>query len=144
MRRFKFRLETVLGWRRLHLELEETKLQRLFEELRQLDLAEDRLDAEKAEADRAVLYSASVEAQDLAALDRHRLHVAREKERLRKERADCRRRITAQQQQVVKAERDVRLLEKLRERRLAEWQTAADREQEALASELFLARWHRE
>lgn len=144
MLRFKFRLETVLGWRRLHLELEETKLQRLFEELRQVDLAEDRLDAEKADADRAVLYSASVKAQDLAALDRHRLHVAREKERLRKERADCRRRITAQQQQVVKAERDVRLLEKLRERRLADWQTAADREQEALASELFLARWHRE
>ncbi|MGC9969597.1 MAG: hypothetical protein ABSE56_03300 [Bryobacteraceae bacterium] len=144
MRRFKFRLETVLGWRRLHLELEETKLQRLFEELRQVDLAEDRLDAEKADADRAVLYSASVEAQDLAALDRHRLHVARVKERLRKERADCRRRITAQQRQVVEAERDVRLLEKLRERRLAEWQTAADHEQETLASELFLAGWHRE
>jgi len=144
MRRFRFRLETVLGWRRLHLELEETKLQRLFEELRQVDLAEDRLDAEKADADRAVLYSASVEAQDLAALDRHRLHVARVKERLRKERADCRRRITAQQRQVVEAERDVRLLEKLRERRLAEWQTAADHEQETLASELFLAGWHRE
>jgi hypothetical protein len=144
MRSFQFRLETVLGWRRMHLELEETKLQRLFEELRQVDLAEDRLDTEKADADRAVLYSASVEAQDLAALDRHRLHVARVKERLRKERADCQRRITTQQQQVAKAERDVRLLEKLRERRLAEWQTAADREQETLASELFLASWHRE
>jgi hypothetical protein len=144
MRSFQFRLETVLGWRRLHLDLEETRLQRLFEELRQVDLAEDRLDAEKAEADRAVLYSASVEAQELAALDRHRLHVARVKERLRQERADCQRRIAAQREQVLKAERDVRLLEKLRERRLVEWQTAADREQEALASELFLARWHRE
>lgn len=144
MLRFRFRLETVLGWRRLHLELEETKLQSLFEELRQVDLAEDRLDAEKADADRAVLYSVSVEAHELAALDRYRLHVAREKARLRKERAGCRGRITVQQQQVIKAERDVRLLEKLRERRLAEWQTGANREQEALASELFLARWHRE
>jgi flagellar export protein FliJ len=144
MRSFQFRLETVLGWRRLHLELEETKLQRLFEELRQVDLAENRLDAEKAEADRAVPYSASAEAQELAALDRHRLHVAREKGRLRQERADCQRRIAAQREQVLKAERDVRLLEKLRERRLVEWQTAAGREQEALASELFLARWHRE
>ena len=143
MRRFRFRLETVLGWRRLHLELEETKLQRLFEELRRVDLTEDRLDTEKSEADRAVLNSPSIEGRDLAALDSHRLHVAREKERLRKERADCQRRIAAQRDRVLKAERDVRLLEKLKERRLAEWQTAADREQEALASELFLARWHR-
>jgi hypothetical protein len=44
---------------------------------------------------------------------------------------------------VLKAERDVRLLERLRAKRLAEWQTAADREQEALASELFLASRHR-
>lgn len=143
MRRFRFRLETVLGWRRLHLELEETKLQRLFEELRRVDLAEDRLDTEKSEADRAVLNSPSIEARDLAALDAHRRHVAREKERLRKERADCQRRIAAQRDRVLNAERDVRLLKKLKERRLAEWQTAADREQEALASESFLARWHR-
>jgi flagellar export protein FliJ len=143
MRRFRFRLETVLGWRRVNLELEETKLQRLFGELHQIDLAAERLDAEKAEAERAVLRSASVEADDLAALDRHRLHVAREKQRLRRQRADCQRRIAAQREQVLKAERDVRLLEKLKERRLAEWQVGADREQEALASELFLARWNR-
>jgi flagellar export protein FliJ len=143
MRSFQFRLETVLGWRRLHLELEKTKLQRLFEELRRVDLSEERLDAEKTAADRAVLSSPRIEARELAALDAYRLHVAREKERLRKERTGCQGRVTAQQQQVIQAERDVRVLEMLRQRRLAEWQTTADREQEALASELFLAGWHR-
>jgi broad specificity phosphatase PhoE len=91
-----------------------------------------------------VLYSSSVEACDLAALESYRLHVARQKERLRKERADCQERIAAERAQVLKAERDVRLLEKLREKRLGEWQAAADREMEALASELFLAKWRRQ
>jgi hypothetical protein len=141
MQRFRFRLESVLAWRRLHLELEETKLQRLFGELRQVGLAGERLEEEKAQEERAVLYSPSVEARELAALESYRLHVAREKERLAKLRADCEGRIAAQRAQVLKAERDVRLLEKLREKRLAEWQAAGDREQEALASELFLARW---
>ena len=143
MRRFHFRLESVLDWRRLHLELEETRLQRLFEELRRIDLAEDRLNTEKTAAERAVLYAPSVEAAELEALETHRAHVAREKERLGRERADCQRRIAAQRERLLKAERDVRLLEKLREKRVAEWQLAASREQEALAAELFLARWHR-
>lgn len=143
MRRFHFRLETVLEWRRLHLELEETKLQRLFEELRAIDLAEDRLNADKVAAERAVLYAPSVEASDLEALETHRFHVAREKQRLGKERSDCRRRIAVQRERLLKAERDVRLLEKLREKQVTEWQLAASREQEALAGELFLARWHR-
>lgn len=143
MRRFCFRLESVLDWRRLHLELEETKLQRLFEELRALDLAEDRLNAEKAEAERAVLYAPTVEASELEALESHRFHVAREKGRLGRERSDCQRRIVSQRECVLKAERDVRLLERLREKRLAEWQLAASHEQEALAAELFLGRWQR-
>jgi len=34
MQRFRFVSRACWRWRRLHLELEETKLQRLFEELR--------------------------------------------------------------------------------------------------------------
>lgn len=140
---FQFRPESVLAWRRLQLELEETKLQGLFEELRQVGLAKDRLIGEKAEAERAVLYSPSAEARDLEALETYRSHLAREKERLREKRAECERRITAQRECVLKADRDVRLLEKLRQKRLAEWRMAADHEQEALAAELFLAKWGR-
>jgi len=44
---------------------------------------------------------------------------------------------------VLRARRDVRVIEKLRERRLAEWQAEADRELEGLAAEVFLARWGR-
>ena len=143
MRRFRFRLESVLEWRLLQLELEETKLQGLFEELRRVDGALDALDAGKAEAERAVLGGGTVPAQQLEALDAHRLHLAREKQRLAAARVGCEGRIAAQREQVRKAERDLRLLEKLKERRQAEWRKANDREQEALAAEVFLAQWHR-
>jgi hypothetical protein len=144
MRRFHFRLESVLEWRRVHLELEETKLQRLFEGLHRIDLNSARLDSEKAEADRLVLHSPSVEAHDLAALKAHRRHLVLEKRRLARERAECEEAIAAQRERVVECERDVRLVERLRERRLKEWETQASREQEALASELYLAHWHRQ
>jgi hypothetical protein len=36
------------------------------------------------------------------------------------------------------------LLEKLEQRRRAEWQREADRELESLAAESFLARWNRQ
>jgi hypothetical protein len=43
----------------------------------------------------------------------------------------------------MEARRRCRLLEKLKERRRAEWEKARDRELEELASESFLARWNR-
>lgn len=143
MRRFRFRLESVLEWRRLQLEMEETKLQRLFEELHQVDAAARRLAAELEEAARIVTTSAQVEAADLAALESYRGWVARENARLARLRADCQKRIAAQRERVAAAERDLRLFEKLKERRYEEWRVESDREQEALSSELFLARWGR-
>lgn len=141
MRRFKFRLDTVLEWRRLQLEVEETKLQRLFEELHRINREEERLAAELAEATRVVTTAASVEAADLAALESYRGWVSRENARLARARADCQKRITAQRERVTAAERDLRLFEKLKERRFEEWRLESDKEQEALAGELFLARW---
>jgi hypothetical protein len=42
---------------------------------------------------------------------------------------------------MLEARRRCRLLERLKERRLAEWTSARDRELEEVASESFLARW---
>jgi len=44
-----------------------------------------------------------------------------------------------QRQKVVEARRQAELLEKLKGRALAEWQAASGREEETLASELYLA-----
>ena len=44
---------------------------------------------------------------------------------------------------MLEAQRQCRLLEKLEQRRHAEWRRAADKEVEDLAAESFLARWSR-
>jgi hypothetical protein len=144
MKRFRFRLESIREWRQLQLELEETKLQRLFEELRQLGACRAGLEADGRDAACAVLSTAIVEAQQLVALEAYRLHLRAEVERLRQQESACGARIAAQRQSVRKAERDLQLLEKLKQRRLAEWEREADKEQETLAAEVFLAKWRRE
>jgi hypothetical protein len=45
---------------------------------------------------------------------------------------------------LLKARRDVRVLEKLKENRLREWTYLSDRETENIAAESFLAKWARE
>lgn len=141
MRRFQFRLETVLGWRRLQVETEEARLRALFEELRRVEAARERVETERADAEREVLYAASATADELAALEACRAFAGRELERLAAERQRCEGLIAGQRQRLIEAERRLRLLEKLREKRRAEWRQAADREQEAVAAELFLGQW---
>jgi len=43
---------------------------------------------------------------------------------------------------MMEARRRFRLLEKLKERRLAEWQKVQERELDQIASESFLAKWN--
>jgi hypothetical protein len=143
MQRFRFRLKNVLEWRTLQLEIEESKLQGLFAERRRREDEIAGLGEQRRNADRLLGFD-TVEGQELAALDAHRHALVRTAARLRTAAQDCERRIAAQQVKVLEAERRVRLLDRLKERRLAEWQLEADREQETMASETFLAKWVRE
>jgi hypothetical protein len=143
VKRFRFRLESVLKWRLLQLELEEAKLQGLFTELQALGARREALAAGRADSERAVLALAVIEAQQLEALDAHRRWVTAERERLARQAADCATRIASQREHVRKAEQNLRLLEKVKERRLAEWSRALDKEYETLAAEGFLLRWQR-
>ncbi len=143
MRRFHFRLQNVLEWRVVQLETEEAKLEQLFAERNRIDAARENLAAALAASEQSVQQARVIEAHELMALEAHREYAARMREQLLAARRDCEERIAKQRERVTNAERDVRLLEKLKERRLAEWHTAADKEMEALASEVYLAQWHR-
>ena len=143
MKRFHFRLESVLRWRLLQLELEEEKLQERFAELRALEQRREKLEAGKVEAERTVLGARTVPAEELAALDAHRRWVASQREQLARAVLDCQKRIEEQRGRVRKAEQNVKLLEKLKERRLAQWSAAADKEYQALADDVYLAQWQR-
>ncbi|HEX8985102.1 MAG TPA: flagellar FliJ family protein [Bryobacteraceae bacterium] len=143
MQRFQFRLASVLKWRGLQLDVEKSKLQALFGERNRAIAGLARLEDCRLEANR-ILAAGSVDGQSLAALGEYRSSLQRSGEKIRAAAADCERRIAAQQQCLAEAERRVRLLERLKERRLEEWNREAARELEALASETFLAKWVRE
>ena len=143
MRRFEFRLGSVLGWRAVELELEEGRLEQLFTQLRRRDAETLALEVRSRESAQLIA-AKTLDGQQLAALSYHRHYLEREAARMAAQRADCAKRIAAQQQRVAEAERKVRLLERLRERRLAEWTLEFNREMEALASETFLSKWARE
>ncbi len=142
MRRFEFRLQSVLDWRTRRLDLEKSKLQALFGQWRALGAALERLETEQAEAERCAF--ASADAQELAALDPFRAHQGRERARIAARRTECEREIAEQRERVLASERDVRLLERLKARREADWRAEAAKEVETLAAESYLARWNAE
>jgi flagellar export protein FliJ len=85
--------------------------------------------------------SAVVSGQDLSALAGFRQHIQARSREIAARRAEAQKQLEVQQKVMLEARRRCRLLERLRERRLSEWQTACNRETETLASESFLARW---
>jgi len=143
MRAFEFPLRQALQWRRTQLELEENKLRQLAASLEEMALAAVRLDLVKSRAEVAVRQSAVVDASDLWALAAHRQRLIAELQALALRRMACERQVAEQRQKVLEAQRQCRLLEKLEQRRHAEWRQEADRETETLAAESFLARWKR-
>lgn len=143
MRAFEFPLCQALKWRRTQLEVEENKLRQLAGTLEEMALAAVRLDLVKSRAEVAVRQSAVVEAGDLWALAAYRQRLIAELQALAERRIACEQQVAAQRHKVLEAQRQCRLLEKLEQRRQAEWQRQADLEMENLAAESYLARWNR-
>ncbi len=138
---FRFRLEKVLEWRREQLELEEENFRRQLAILRDLDRQCAELEAAGSAAERVVRAWNPVAGGELGALGSFRLHIKARETEMAVPRNDARRRLAAQHAVVLEARRRLRLLEKLRERRLAEWRAARDKELEQTASDSYLARW---
>jgi flagellar export protein FliJ len=143
MQRFQFRLESIRKWKLAKVELEEAKLQGLFGQLRLIEGKIADLDRQRADNDRQILSGASASAQDLAALDAYHRFCVVESARFKRQIAVCEQQIVEQRARVRDAHRDVDLLDRLKTKQKAEWQAENDREQEALASEVFLAKWRR-
>jgi hypothetical protein len=113
MKKFEFRLGRVLDWRRTQAGLEEMKLGRLQAELRDIENRITQARAEQSDFVRAILESAEVRAEALAALDSFKKSVAAECARLEGLASAVRRRIAQQLAIVAAKRRDARLLEKI-------------------------------
>jgi hypothetical protein len=139
MKAFRFRLERVLEWRRLQLEMEENRLQLQMAALAELDRTGAELEAAAIGAELQVRAWSPLSGRDLGSLSGFRRYVQNEERTLAERRARSQRELGEQEAAMLEARRRCRLLERLRERQWAEWQATGDRELEQFATESYLA-----
>jgi len=141
MKKFSFPLSRVIDWRDAQARVEEAKLQALYGELRAIDLQESSLKRDREEAERAVQARGGTGRELVALADFRRFTVA-EHTRLESLRQDCSRRIASQIQVVAAKRRDVKLLERLKQKKLIVWNQEAAREIEHQAEDAYMAKWN--
>ena len=143
MRAFRFRLEKVLDWYGEKCRMEQNRLAACLSALSEVQAAMARLQAERLGIERDLVSRTSMSAGDLVAFGFYRLRVRKQESELQSERDRRDAAVREQRAKLLAARRRLKLLEKLRERRLAEYTYEADRELEALASDAYLAKWSR-
>src|SRR5579872_4459641 len=131
MKAFRFRLDRVLDWRRTELEMEETRLKQLRAALAALDREKAALESTRDDAVKALLERGSVYGSELQLLSGYNAAVKVLCARLDEKRRAGEQAAAAQQQKLLEARRRLRLLENLKDRRLAEWKYETDRQLEA-------------
>jgi len=131
MKAFRFRLDRVLDWRRTEMEMEETRLKQLRTAAAELDREKALVESTRDEAGRAVLARGNVDGSELQLLSSYNTAVKLVCARLDEKRRAAEKAAQAQQQKLLEARRRLRLLENLKDRRLAEWKYETERQMEA-------------
>ena len=143
MKSFAFPLEKALDWRRLQLELEEVRYKQQIGTIAGLDRERAEVEASGIRTEVEVREWRPIVSGDLMALGDYRLFVKARESEIARQRFEATRKLAEQQQVMLEARRRCRLLERLKERRLAEWTAGRDHELEEIAAESYLARWSR-
>ena len=142
MKRFDFPLERVRRWRSEQASLEELKLQQLIASRATGSgaVASGKIEDERA-ADRKCCRRLHSKRPNFISLDAYRLHVRQAASPIWTiAQRQCEAQIAKQRQRVIEARRQFELLDRLRNKALAEWRAGSNKEQEDLAAELFLAK----
>lgn len=140
MTSFHFRLEKVLEWRRKELDREDQGFKRQLAALAEMDRRHAELEAAGIGAELQVREWSTLAGSDLVALSGFRRRLKQQEKTLAAARIDQEKKAEVQRLVMLEARRRCRLLERLRERRLKEWEMARDREIEEQAAESYLAR----
>lgn len=141
MKTFRFPLQRVLEWRALQLRAEEEKLAALHHNLEALVHRENALTASELKAEMELLKLPAIGGSDLQALAAYQVRVKGERVTLRAGKAQFEKQIAEQRKQLLKARKDLRVLEKLKEKRFKGWIYLSDREIENNAAEAYISRW---
>jgi hypothetical protein len=144
MNGFRFSLVHVLEWYEKQLQLEENRLAECHTALENAQRALSEARATRCGIEHALIHCSCITAGELTALESFRRKSRNHEKRLVSDCDASQSKLQAQLVAVKLVQRKVRLLEKLRERRLAEHSYAANRELEELAADTFLAKFARQ
>lgn len=140
MKRFEFRLNRVLEFRRQQADAERNRLQVLFNQLRGIEDERARLIDQLVKSRDEAIGSGTLSGALLAALSQFTRHVESRTAQLDKDHRGVSVQTGEQRQKVVVADRRVTLLEKLKGRQQAAWLVEEEKELEALAADSFMAK----
>jgi flagellar export protein FliJ len=143
MKAFQFPLQRVLEWRELQMRTEEEKLSTIQNKLAEVLHRENALTAAQLNAEMNLLGRALVEAAEFRALAAFQLRIRGEKVSLVAARRNLEIHIAEQRKRLLKARKDCKVLENLKERRKKTWTYLHDRELENTAAESFISNWAR-
>jgi hypothetical protein len=139
MKKFVFPLSRVMDWRKTHVQLEQAKLERMNAELQDLESRAAILRADVERSHRALVVSRAATGAELSALDAYRRSAAAQCGLLETSALGCRKRIAAQLDVIIQRRREVRLLERLHDRKFSAWTADYAKEIDQQADELHLA-----
>ena len=142
MKRFEFRLDGVLRWREVQLEGERLKLQHLLADQHRLTVALETVLAERLQAKTFISNLANLANTELRSMSAFLVGMEARNGALRNRLLENSELVKEQRGSVLKAERNVTLLKKLREEKLKEWRREMDRTIEAVALDSWLAARH--
>jgi hypothetical protein len=140
MKRFLFPLDRVGIWRAGQAALEELKLEQLGVQMEKLSEEVRSAQTDRTESEREVLQQSTIQAMELQSLDAYRLFTRDKIRGIENRQRQLEAEAAEQRQRVIRARRDAELLERLKQKALAAWQAASEKEQEGFAAELYLGR----
>jgi len=141
VRAFRFPLDRALHIRRAQLEVEQAKLQRLMRDREQFEFQVNEIRAESSATRRLITAQLSLVPGEISTMPDYQRGAKLRLQKLEREKQELSKKTQDQQRQTIEAECKVKLLEKLRAKRFAEWETGMNKEQENFAADAHLARW---
>jgi len=143
MKAFRFPLQRVLEWRALQMRTEEEKLSAIQNKLAEVLHRENALTAAQLSAEMNLLARPLVQATEFQALSAFQLRIRSEKVSLLAARNNLETQIAEQRKRLLKARKDCKILENLKDRRKKAWTYLSDREIENTAAESYISSWAR-
>ena len=143
MKAFQFPLQRVLEYREVQMRAEEEKLSSIQNQLAEVLHRENALTAAQLNAEMNLLGRPLVEATEFRALSAFQLRIRSEKVSLVAARKNLETQIAEQRKRLLKARKNCKILENLKDRRKKAWTYLSDREIENTAAESYISNWAR-